>query len=112
MLSIRGGEGEEILDEFGFIKISPEEKKERTRMYARLRYLKGGATIGIKNVCRDRCIHLPHRSRGEHVSFRKTGEYWCKECERKIRCNRCHCCGNLGRKEPRHRDRSYHTRIE
>lgn len=102
----------EKLDEFGFVVVPPEIKLERRKWLSRMRYLKGGSTVGSKSCCKGLCLHLPYRGKGSGVSFKKTGQYWCKECERAIPCNRCRCCGNLGRKEPRTRNRDNCKRIE
>lgn len=103
---------QDILDEYGFIHMSAESRKERIRFFARLRYYKGGGTAAIYNQCKDLCKFLPHSKRGEHISFSKTGFFWCKECTCIMKSPRCHCCGNLGRKEPRHRNRDNVKRIE
>jgi hypothetical protein len=89
-------------DEFGFIILNTFELSEHKHPKRAL-WKKVSRGIGRGNhKCKGLCRLLPHRN-SRHVSYSKTGEYFCVCCEIAMKCCRCHCCGRQGRAEPRGR---------
>jgi hypothetical protein len=102
----------EQTDEYGFIVVSEEQRYERKKYLIRMRYLKGGATVGQYNQCKDLCKYLPEKKKMPNSLQMPQGMYWCKECQRLMKSFRCRCCGNLGRAKARHRNRDNEKRID
>lgn len=86
-------------DECGFIKVTKDYMRE-----LRLRTLRMGITRRGRGrpTCKGLCRQMLHVN-GRQVSFKKLGLYYCNECSIAMKCNRCRCCGILGRLEPRQR---------
>jgi hypothetical protein len=91
-----------VVDEYGFIVLNIDELKDYKHPKRAL-WKKVSRGVGSGNYrCKGLCRLMPKRN-SRHVSFKKTGEYFCVSCEIAMRCCRCHCCGRAGRVEPRGR---------
>lgn len=102
----------DIVDEYGFIIMSEESKQQRRTEMRRDHFRYGGGFRGRGlSKCKHLCSLLPHTD-GKQISFRRMGLYYCKDCECVMKCIRCRCCGNLGRSEPRTRNKDNVKRIE
>lgn len=102
----------EHIDEYGFIVMSDQQRYERKKYLLRMRYIKGGSTIGQYNQCKDLCKYLPEKKKMPNSLQMPMGMVWCKECQRLMKCHRCRCCGNLGRVKARHRNRDNERRVD
>jgi len=87
--------GTQVIDEFGFIikGINIPRHKLKIPHAGRGTY-----------TCRHFCRHIP-KIDSRRVSYAKTKEYYCATCEIAMKCVRCKCCGRIGRREPRSRNR-------
>lgn len=102
----------EQTDEYGFIIMTEQQRYERKKYLIRMRYLKGGSTVGQYNQCKDLCKYLLVKKKMPNALQMPVGMTWCKECQRLMKCLRCRCCGNLGRAKARHRNRDNEKRID
>jgi hypothetical protein len=83
------------LDEYGFLPKDESLTKYKTKAH---RTGRGSYT------CKDSCRHIPKRD-SRKVSYAQTKDLFCATCEIAMKCMRCRCCGRLGRREPRSRNR-------
>lgn len=84
------------VDEYGFLTKDDTVKKHMRKITHA-----GRGTYTCKAFCRN----IP-KSDSRKVSYAKTKEYYCATCSIAMKCVRCHCCGRIGRREPRSRCRT------
>lgn len=98
----------EILDECGFVVMTPEQKRLRTNRIANAKNTSGFQRSGMgAYTCKGLCNHLPHVT-SRTVDYNT--HHWCSECEIAMPCTRCRCCGRIGRKNTRHNRKSREVR--
>lgn len=86
---------EVVVDEFGFLI----NRTKLPRWKLKIPHA-GRGTYTCKQYCR----HI-QKIDSRRVSYAKTKEYYCATCSIAMKCVRCKCCGRIGRREPRSRNR-------
>lgn len=84
-----------LVDEHGFIA----KVKNLPRWKLKITHA-GRGTYTCKGWCR-----LIPKVDSRKVSYAKTKDFYCATCSIAMKCVRCKCCGRIGRREPRSRNR-------
>lgn|SRR5512134_1161546 len=85
---------EQQIDEYGFLKKNTNVPYWKAKV----------RSLGRGHKCHDLCRNIK-KCDSRKVSYMKTQDYYCVSCSIAMKCVRCRCCGRIGRREPRQRNR-------